>query len=64
MNSLLGWAKEQKLRRVELKVLTRNTPAISLYKSLAFVEEGVHRISVLKQGVWCDDLTMAMLLGE
>jgi RimJ/RimL family protein N-acetyltransferase len=62
MRAILAWARTKELSRIELKVFTRNMAAIALYKKLGFVEEGLHRKVAFKQGVWVDDLTMALIL--
>ena len=62
MTTLLEWARKQGLRRVELGVFTRNTVAMGLYLQMGFVVEGLHRRAYLKQGVWVDEYTMALLL--
>jgi RimJ/RimL family protein N-acetyltransferase len=62
MTALLDWAKEQKLRRVELKVFVRNAGAIALDEQLGFVIEGMHRRALCKQGVWVDEYTMTLIL--
>ena len=64
MLALLDWAKCHGLRRIQLSVFARNTPAIALYHKLGFVEEGVHRMAFLKQGQWIDEITMEMILPE
>ena len=64
MVRLIEWAKGQGLRRVELKVFTRNPGAIALYEKLGFAREGLHRMAFLKQGRWVDEFTMALLLPE
>ena len=62
MRYLIDWAQRQDLVRIELKVFTRNALAIHLYERLGFVHEGRHPYAALKQGVWVDDLTMALIL--
>jgi RimJ/RimL family protein N-acetyltransferase len=62
MHYLIDWARREELIRIELKVFARNTPAIHLYERLGFVHEGRHSYAFLKQGVWVEDLTMALLL--
>lgn len=59
---LLAWAREQKIKRVELKVLARNTVALQLYRKFGFQEEGRHKMALCKQGHFVDDLSMALLL--
>ena len=62
MRYLIDWAQREDLVRIELKVFSRNAPAIHLYEQLGFVHEGRHPYAALKQGVWVDDLTMGLLL--
>jgi RimJ/RimL family protein N-acetyltransferase len=62
MRAMIDWARAQGLRRVELKVFTRNAAAIGLYVKLGFIMEGLHRKAFLKQGVWVDEYTMALFL--
>lgn len=49
--------------RVELEVFSSNHGAISLYRSLGFVEEGRRRWARYLDGTW-DDLVMMALLPE
>ena len=49
------------LRRLELKVNVDNHPAIRLYKSLGFEEEGIARDVVLRAGCYVDAVMMARL---
>ena len=58
MNRLLGWAG---VLRIELNVYTDNKEAIALYRSVGFVDEGVHRAYALKDGRYADSLSMARL---
>lgn len=48
------------LRRIYLFVLADNQPAIDLYRSCNFVEEGRLRAHVLKDGVFKDVLVMGL----
>jgi putative acetyltransferase len=57
------WAKRGGvIRRIELKVFTRNTTAIRLYERLGFALEGTRRRAVFKEGRYEDNHLMAMLL--
>ena len=47
--------------RIELTVFHDNARAIALYKSVGFVEEGVFRQYVLRNGVYVDAIAMARL---
>lgn len=61
MEDLLRWARETALvGKVELLVRATNAPAIALYRSLGFVEEGrFHRRVRLPDGTIVDDVAMA-----
>lgn len=63
MRSLVDWARESNLiTRLELEVLTRNETAIRLYERLGFQREGLRRHALLRNGVYLDELFMALLL--
>lgn len=47
--------------RIELTAFFDNTRAIALYKSFGFVEEGVFKGYVLRNGVYVDAITMARM---
>lgn len=49
------------LHRIYLRVLARNVRAIHLYKKAGFLQEGILRQSLYKQGVFEDEWMMAML---
>ena len=62
MERLLAWADDWAgVLRIELMVHADNQPAIALYRSLGFVEEGRHRGYALKNGAYVDSLSMARL---
>jgi len=52
------------LNRVFLKVFSDNKNAVSLYKKCGFTEEGILRKSVYKNGIYKDELVMAILQKE
>lgn len=52
------------LHRVDLRVLAYNTRAIRCYASCGFVVEGRERDAALVDGVWYDDVIMAILAPE
>ncbi|WP_437906170.1 GNAT family N-acetyltransferase [Sorangium sp. So ce327] len=65
MNSLLRWARSNpRVEKVELQVRSSNEPAIALYRSLGFVEEG-RKTRRLKIGPneYLDDVYMALWVG-
>lgn len=53
-----------RLHRVDLRVLDYNLRAIRCYEKCGFVREGVERESGLVDGVWYDDVMMAVLEDE
>ena len=52
------------LHRVDLRVLSFNRRAIRCYEACGFVHEGVERQSALIDGIWHDDVIMAILAHE
>lgn len=52
------------LNRIWLYVLSGNTAAIQLYRSLGFLEEGVLREDVYRHGKYLDVIVMAILRRE
>ncbi len=52
------------LNRVFLKVLSRNTVAINLYKTVGFKEEGVLRECIFKNNCFEDEIVMSMLRSD
>jgi RimJ/RimL family protein N-acetyltransferase len=55
---------EMGLHRIELGVYAYNTRAQAIYRSIGFTEEGRRRETVLHDGVFHDDVVMAMLEQE
>jgi L-phenylalanine/L-methionine N-acetyltransferase len=53
-----SWAQ---ILRLELTVFVDNAPAIALYERFDFRTEGTHRAYAMRDGVYCDVLTMARL---
>jgi len=63
MTTTLEWAAENHVERVELSVRAGNIPALRLYKSLGFAQEGYRTRSVKDdQGAYHDDVLMALFL--
>ncbi|WP_409978404.1 GNAT family N-acetyltransferase [Anoxybacteroides rupiense] len=56
------WARTKGIHRLELTVVTDNVPAISLYKKMGFVQEGIKRHSLKIDGQYVDEYYMAKLL--
>jgi RimJ/RimL family protein N-acetyltransferase len=66
IESLLQWAGENsRIEKVYLQVFATNQPAIKLYRSLGFAEEGRH-INAIKQpnGIYVDVLQMYVMTGN
>lgn len=63
MAGLEGWAREVGLRRLQLPVVTTNTPAIALYRKSGFTIEGTLRESACVDGRHLDQYMMAKLLS-
>lgn len=61
MHSAIGEARARGMERIELEVFASNTRAIALYQSLGFVREGLKRRSRKLDGVYDDDVMMALL---
>jgi RimJ/RimL family protein N-acetyltransferase len=49
------------LHKVSLEVLHTNHIAIGLYDKLGFIQEGIKRQEVYKNGVWVDSIIMSIL---
>jgi ribosomal protein S18 acetylase RimI-like enzyme len=63
MLHVIEWARKTGiLTRLELRVFTRNTPAVKLYEQAGFVTEGVLRNSILRNGKYEENLLMGLLL--
>lgn len=52
------------MHRVQLVTLHSNSVAIGLYKKLGFVEEGISREAIYRQGQWHDLIQMGLLDPE
>lgn len=57
---LLGWAQEQGLRKLTLRVFEHNAPAVALYRKAGFIEEGLLKGDVRRaDGTYGDTIIMA-----
>ncbi len=63
MTEMLAWCRGSSLRKLALAVYAHNAPAIHLYRSFGFVEEG-RRVGEYRfpDGTFHDDLLMALPL--
>ena len=63
MSEAIAWAKGLGfIKRIELLVFERNEIAMHLYQKFGFEIEGKHRKAIFRDGVYLDNLTMALLL--
>ncbi|MBI3963124.1 MAG: GNAT family N-acetyltransferase [Deinococcus sp.] len=60
----LDLAHRCQVKRLEIDCFSDNLRAIGLYRKMGFVEEGVRRQAVYKDGVYRDVLLMARWIGE
>lgn len=52
------------VHKISLEVLSTNHLAISLYRKLGFIQEGIKREEVLKNDEWVDSIVMSILETE
>ena len=55
---------ECNLHKISLEVLETNKRAIRLYKKFGFVDEGIKRDEVLKNGEWINSKIMSILVSD
>ena len=63
METAIAQARVLRLEKIELQVFAANKPALTLYKKLGFIEEGLRQRARLVNGVYDDILLMALFLG-
>lgn len=64
MAAAIAWAREARLDRVELRVMTRHRAAVALYEKMGFVHEGVLRAAIRIGDALHDDHIMGLLLSS
>ena len=52
------------LRRIQLEVLATNTAAQALYLKVGFLQEGIKRKAVYKNGQYVDEILMALIKDD
>lgn len=63
MEQAVQWAKNNPVvSRMKLLVFAKNEPAIRLYEKFGFVVEGRHKNAIFRDGVYLDNLSMALLV--
>lgn len=56
------WAKEKGVKRLELTVVTKNKPAVTLFQKTGFKEEGTRKKSMKIEEKYFDEFLMAKTL--
>lgn len=65
MLQVIEWARQSSIiTRLELEVNTDNQRAIHVYRKVGFVEEGIKRHALFKEGRYLDNHLMALLLEK
>ena len=59
LRQAVAWSRESRIRKLELHVFAHNTPAIALYESFGFVQEGYRRRHYRRDGEYLDAILMA-----
>ena len=57
-------ARENKISRLDLTVMSHNARAHRLYLSMGYRDEGLNKHSLFVDGEWIDEIMMAKLLDE
>jgi ribosomal protein S18 acetylase RimI-like enzyme len=60
MTFTIEWAKERKARKLCLEVFSTNQRAIKLYEKFGFEIEGVRRKQFIIEGIFADEVQMAL----
>jgi RimJ/RimL family protein N-acetyltransferase len=63
MMALERWARESGCHRLSLRVVTRNTPAVALYRKAGFAVEGMLEATAILDDKRIDELQMGKTLG-
>ncbi len=58
-----AWAREHRIHRLELSVMTHNTRGVGLYRKMGFEIEGTKRDSLFVDGEYVDEYYMGKILG-
>jgi len=59
---LIGWARNNNIKRLELTVMKQNERAIGLYKKVGFEIEGIKKCSLIIDKQYIDEYYMGMIL--
>ena len=64
LNALLGWAGDNRFRRVELTVVEHNSKAKALYEEFGFEVEGLKQNALIINGNSINEYCMARLIAS
>jgi RimJ/RimL family protein N-acetyltransferase len=64
LDRAVAWAREARVRKLELHVFPHNMPAIALYEDYGFVREGYRRAHYRRGSGYVDAILMAYWLDE
>jgi RimJ/RimL family protein N-acetyltransferase len=62
MAAAIAWARDVRLDRIELRVMTRNRAGVALYEKMGFEHEGIIRAGIRIGDTLHDDHVMGLLL--
>ena len=62
--TLLRWAEDSPLHRLELTVMKHNERAIALYRKYGFEIEGIKEASLFVDGIYVDEYSMGLILRK
>ncbi len=63
IETMITWAKDHGLKKIQLKVKSDNFRAIAIYEKIGFIREGLHPTEVLIDGKYYDHISMGLELG-
>lgn len=63
LEEAVGWARESRVRKLELHVFPWNDPALALYESFGFEREGYRKRHYERGGELVDAILMAYFVG-
>ncbi len=64
MSETIADAISKGITRIDLEVFASNTPALALYRKMGFVEEGRKRRARFLDGVYDDNVVMALIVPD
>jgi RimJ/RimL family protein N-acetyltransferase len=64
LRQAVAWARESRIRKLELHVFPWNAPALALYESFGFVQEGYRKRHYERGGELVDAILMAYFVAD